>query len=976
MGKHSSRRWRRELEQANRICESQSFDRDWYLATNPDVAAAGMDPWRHFVLFGQHEGRLPYRNQAIPLDFHLWREQGTLMVSRLQHLMQSAQALPHERDHAAWALARWHAAYDRWDEAKALLFRDGELITQPNTAGLYQLTLMVVAHAAAQEDDQDLWEQIERRIESCGDPITVALGKAYIALVKNQDEAGWLVAINRMWGSASLRPVTLLKSRQNTLFDGLATADNPSPRRWWKKTPLVSVVVPVRNVAATLRTAVIGLYKQIWPRLELIIVDDGSDDDTGKVINELKAQAPRHVEVVSVNMESAKGAYAARNEGVARARGDFITVHDGDDWSHPQKIALHVRALEKNRRAYACMSEWLRVTPSLEFFQWRVEESGWVHPNVSSLMVRRQVIDDLGYWDNVKVNADSEYVERIKAAYGANAIIAVCPGVPLAFGRVSPTSLSQHPDTHVITQFGGARADYMAFASHWHQRAQQQKPLLYMEKEPHQRKFPAPVALLLHASRGNEVVQDDRDRIVLSGLFDQGWYLRRYIELQGIRVNAFEHYWALGRFNGFDPGPAFSQSAYSRAQRIAPDEALTAFLHPSKNHHVATVPWEMTTGVEDATAATLLLCGHRAEKELYGAERCLLDQAGASRQLGYNVVVTLPSAINADYCHGFESLGCTVVILPYGWWQQGAGSELVTVSYFEQLIQRHAIDAVLANTIMLDEPLVAAQRAGCKTLIYVHELPEFSPALCDAANASPHALLAHADSLADVLLANSWHTAQATGQMLGDEAESNIDVIPDTVDMQTLLSLPPLVPAHPMVISIIASGSVNKGLEDLPTLCEVLGNQAAAVHIHLYVAESPWLSQLVTQCKQLNTHIDIMIRGYTENIAAALEESSIVLSLSRFQESFGRTALEAMAAARPFVGYAWGALPEVIEDGETGWLVPYGDIEALANVLSEHLHNVDELLQVGLKGRQRAIEQYGWARYIAHTQAVFSKWLQ
>ena len=67
-----------------------------------------------------------------------------------------------------------------------------------------------------------------------------------------------------------------------------------------------------------------------------------------------------------------------------------------------------------------------------------------------------------------------------------------------------------------------------------------------------------------------------------------------------------------------------------------------------------------------------------------------------------------------------------------------------------------------------------------------------------------------------------------------------------------------------------------------------------------------------------------------ENPEAALAQLDIVVNLSRFQESFGRTVLEAMAAARPVVAYDWGALGELVvaaENGDatTGILVPFGD---------------------------------------------------
>jgi hypothetical protein len=91
---------------------------------------------------------------------------------------------------------------------------------------------------------------------------------------------------------------------------------------------------------------------------------------------------------------------------------------------------------------------------------------GWVHRNVSSLMFRRSVFEQLGYWDRVTVNADTEYYYRVITAFGADRVKEVLPGVPLSFARHSPTSLTQRPETSLRSVFGGMRKAYQDAADH------------------------------------------------------------------------------------------------------------------------------------------------------------------------------------------------------------------------------------------------------------------------------------------------------------------------------------------------------------------------------------------------------------------------------------------------------------------------------------------------------------------------------
>lgn len=95
--------------------------------------------------------------------------------------------------------------------------------------------------------------------------------------------------------------------------------------------------------------------------------------------------------------------------------------------------------------------------------------------------------------------------------------------------------------------------------------------------------------------------------------------------------------------------------------------------------------------------------------------------------------------------------------------------------------------------------------------------------------------------------------------------------------------------------------------------------------------------------------------GYVEQPGEALAELDVILNLSHFQESFGRSVLEAMAAGRPVLCYAWGALPELVTKN-TGCTVEFKDTETLAQVLQSWVDDTTQLEILAMGAKVRAGE--------------------
>ena len=116
------------------------------------------------------------------------------------------------------------------------------------------------------------------------------------------------------------------------------------------KQPLITVYIPTHNRCQLLKRAVDSVLKQSYQKIELIIVDDASNDDTANYLIEL---ANQHENIRFFTQTSAKGACAARNIAINDANGELITGLDDDDEFLPDRIA-HLVAGYDEKYAFTC----------------------------------------------------------------------------------------------------------------------------------------------------------------------------------------------------------------------------------------------------------------------------------------------------------------------------------------------------------------------------------------------------------------------------------------------------------------------------------------------------------------------------------------------------------------------------------------------------------------------------------------------
>ena len=169
-----------------------------------------------------------------------------------------------------------------------------------------------------------------------------------------------------------------------------------------EKKPQVSVIIPTYNRARIIKEAVDSVLAQDFKDFELIVVDDGSTDNTSSVL------AP-YGDDIRIHFQENKGVSAARNRGIAEASGQFIAFLDSDDLWLPQKLTTQVEFFNQTPDALICQTEevWIRNGIRVNPKKRHKKPSGMIfEPSLalclvspSAVMIRRELLDSAGGFD-------------------------------------------------------------------------------------------------------------------------------------------------------------------------------------------------------------------------------------------------------------------------------------------------------------------------------------------------------------------------------------------------------------------------------------------------------------------------------------------------------------------------------------------------------------------------------------------------
>ncbi len=189
---------------------------------------------------------------------------------------------------------------------------------------------------------------------------------------------------------------------------------------------LVSILIPAYNAEKWIADTVKSALTQTWPKKEIIIVDDGSSDDTFQIARGFESSS-----VKAITKEN-RGASAARNKALELAQGDYIQWLDADDLLAPDKISQQFKEVGgcpnpmilysapcgtfyfDYRRAKFTPNPLCRDLTPVDWAISKFMNNAWM--SIAGWLVSRKLADLSGPWDErLSVNDDGEYISRVVA---------------------------------------------------------------------------------------------------------------------------------------------------------------------------------------------------------------------------------------------------------------------------------------------------------------------------------------------------------------------------------------------------------------------------------------------------------------------------------------------------------------------------------------------------------------------------------
>ncbi|WP_311269013.1 glycoside hydrolase family 99-like domain-containing protein [Sphingobium sp. WCS2017Hpa-17] len=356
----------------------------------------------------------------------------------------------------------------------------------------------------------------------------------------------------------------------------------------------------------------------------------------------------------------------------------------------------------------------------------------------------------------------------------------------------------------------------------------------------------------------------------------------------------------------------------------------------------------------DPSRPTILLCAHISGHQLFGGERSLLDVLEALAKMPVNVVMTLPSDNNRDYIKRIQKLCMGAYAFRYPQWMDKRAVYAWLALDFADIIARHAVDIVHANTIVLLEPIVAARRMGRIALTHVRELISLDEGLQERMNQTTGEIVSAVFGNTDWLIGNSRATCELFAR--GDRTLYVPNAISaEDFEMRNVFG-------NGIKFGIVSSNIPKKGIADFVEVARLAAARTDRAKFVIIGPRTPQIDIWMEEVARGERPDNLVFAGYKDSARAAMIEVNVLLNLSTFAESFGRTVAEAMAARRPVIAYRWGALPELVQHGETGYMVPFRDIDGVVDAVVDLCAHDDKIGVMGEKGHAFITSNFSQAR--------------
>lgn len=252
----------------------------------------------------------------------------------------------------------------------------------------------------------------------------------------------------------------------------------------------------------------------------------------------------------------------------------------------------------------------------------------------------------------------------------------------------------------------------------------------------------------------------------------------------------------------------------------------------------------------------------------------------------------------------------------------------------------HALSAYLAREMVAPERLRVVCTLHGTDITLVGADPLYRPLV--------HFILNSCDSVTAV---SSW-LAETTKKLF--ELERDVQTIYNFVNTNEYKQLKEMSADRPTLVHVSNFRPVKRTSDVIRVFAKIREKIGARL---VMAGEGPDQPAAAGLARDLGIDADVSFVGTTQSIVEILSAAHVFLLPSEM-ESFGLAALEAMACEVPVVATCVGGLAEVVEDGQSGYLLPLGNVEAMAGRTIEILKNPELRAHMGRRGRAIAIEKF------------------
>ncbi len=220
-----------------------------------------------------------------------------------------------------------------------------------------------------------------------------------------------------------------------------------------KKSPKVSVIIPTFNRAHLIGKAVKSALSQTYQDFEIIVIDDGSTDNTEETVKSFNNFKIRYI-----SHSNNRGISAARNTGIRASRGEYIALLDSDDEWLPEKLDKQVDVLQNESSEVGVVCSWsYNIDEKGNYISKRYlpKKDGYIYEDllstdpisVPTVLIRKECFNRVGLFDDL-LNAQEDWDMWIRIAkYYRFALIKI----PLAKCRLHSNQISKNPGVKIIT---------------------------------------------------------------------------------------------------------------------------------------------------------------------------------------------------------------------------------------------------------------------------------------------------------------------------------------------------------------------------------------------------------------------------------------------------------------------------------------------------------------------------------------------